>query len=119
LGLSTDCETWERIELADAGFPRGHRWGWINSLIYAEGIFILGGGDGGTAWSTDARTWTRMDTNAIFHNFHFVNGLAYGNGKLIGAGATCTDPNCPNDPKSTREADHDGNAGCIAYTALE
>lgn len=123
LGLSGDLETWERVDLASAGFPRGHRWGWVNSLTYANGMFVLGGGDGGSAYSLDGRNWTPITgeggTNAIFHNFHFINGLAYGGGKLVGVGATCSDPNCTNDPKSNTEAHHTGNAGCIAYVVLE
>jgi hypothetical protein len=120
LGLSYDCVSWECIDLEDAGFPSGHRWGWVNCLIYADGLFVLGGGDGGSAWSADCLNWTRMDeTNSIFHNFHFINGLAYANGKLVAVGATCSTPNCPNDPKSDKESDHTGNAGCIAYAAME
>jgi hypothetical protein len=123
LGLSRDCETWEAVDLEDAGFPRGHRWGWVNSLTYAAGFFVLGGGDGGSAYSLDGRNWTPITgpagTNAIFHNFHFINGLAYGGGKLVGVGATCTDPDCAKDPKSNNVNDHAGDAGCIAYTVLE
>jgi hypothetical protein len=122
LGLSSDLEHWERVLTADIGFPRGHRWGWINSLIYleTEGCFVLGGGDGGTAYSTDGRNWTSLrggewGSNRIFHNFHFINGLAWGGGKLVAVGATCGDPNCPNPPTSNNEPDHYGNAGCIAY----
>jgi hypothetical protein len=119
LGLSRDCVTWERVDLEDAGFPSGHRWGWVNCLIYAEGLFVIGGGDGGSAWSSDGRSWTRIEeTNALFHNFHFINGLAYGGGKIVGVGATCSDAACSNDPKSVRESDHEGNAGCVAYASL-
>jgi hypothetical protein len=120
LGLSPDCVNWECIDLEDAGFPSGHRWGWVNCLIYADGLFILGGGDGGSAWSADCRNWTRMEeTNSIFHNFHFINGLSCANGKLVAVGATCLDPACPNNPKSDKENDHAGNAGCIAYASFE
>jgi hypothetical protein len=52
----------------------------------------------------------------IFHNFHFINGLAYdGNGTFVAVGATCTADPCPNPPESIKESDHNGNAGCIAY----
>jgi hypothetical protein len=119
VGLSHDCVTWERVEMAKFGFPRGSSYGWINSLIYIDGLFVLGGADGESAYSTDGKIWTPIDTNRIFHNFHFINGLAYGGGKLVGVGATCSDPDCSNDPKSTKESDHAGNAGCIAYVAIE
>jgi photosystem II stability/assembly factor-like uncharacterized protein len=113
--ISSNMQNWEKVELEDAGFPRGRRYGWVNSLIYAEGLFILGGGDGNSACSTDGRNWTPITgTNPIFHNFHFINGLAWGNGKLVAVGATCLDPNCSNNPKSNNENDHEGNAGCIA-----
>jgi photosystem II stability/assembly factor-like uncharacterized protein len=122
--LSRDCETWEAVDMEETGFPRGFRYGWINCLIYAEGLYILGGGDGGSAWSADGRNWTstakgETGSNRIFHNFHFINGLAYGDGKLVGVGATCTNANCPNKPTSTKESDHAGNAGCAAWAALE
>jgi photosystem II stability/assembly factor-like uncharacterized protein len=117
--ISSNLQNWEKVALEDVGFPRGHRWGWVNSLIYAQGRFILGGGDGGSAYSTNGRNWTPIKgTNPIFHNFHFINGLAWGNGRLVGVGATCSDPNCSNNPKSNKENDHNGNAGCVAYTPL-
>jgi hypothetical protein len=117
LGLSQDCVTWEKIAMSEFGFPRGSSYGWINCLIYVDGIFVLGGGDGESAYSTDGRNWTPITTTKpIFHNFHFINGLAYGNGKFVAVGATCSDPDCANDPDSTSSSDHAGNAGCIAYT---
>jgi hypothetical protein len=115
LGLSRDLEHWERVDMYDLGFTKGHSYGWINSLIYADGIFILGGADGKTAYSLDGKAWTLADTNRIFHNFHFVNGLAYGGGKFVAAGATCSADPCPYPPTSTVPAHHYGDAGCIAY----
>jgi hypothetical protein len=116
LGISTDLENWERIDMEPFGFTRGHSFGWINSLIYADGLFVLGGGDGKAACSVDGRTWVPLDTNRIFHNFHFINGLAYdGNGGFVAVGATCSNPDCPNDPKSTISLHHLGDAGCVAY----
>jgi hypothetical protein len=124
LGLSPDCVSWERVDMRELGFPRGNRWGWINSLIYleTEGYFVLGGADAGSAYSSDGRNWTSLrgdsewGTNRIFHNFHFINGLAWGGGKLVAVGATCSNPDCPNPPTSNKESDHLGNAGCIAYS---
>lgn len=118
--VSPDCETWEKIDMLDlgegVGFPRGHRYGWINSLLYVDGFFVLGGADGEAAYSLDGRDWKPIPaTNPLFHNFHFINGLAYGGGTFVAVGATCADPNCSNDPKSINEGDHSGNAGCIAY----
>jgi hypothetical protein len=117
VALSPDCENWERIDMAEFGFPRGHRYGWINSLIYADGLFILGGADGEAAYSADGRGWTPITTtNRIFHNFHFINGIAHdGKGTFVAVGATCTASPCPNPPDSLTESDHRGNAGCIAY----
>ncbi|MDR1231511.1 MAG: hypothetical protein LBK61_08940 [Spirochaetaceae bacterium] len=115
LGLSSDLENWERIDMESFGFPRGHSFGWINSLIYADGLFVLGGGDGKAACSVDGRTWMPLDTNRIFHNFHFINGLAYGEGRFVAVGATCTDPNS-HSPTHTSSYVHLGNAGCAAYS---
>jgi hypothetical protein len=86
LGVSSDLEHWERIDMGPFGFPRGHSFGWINSLIYADGLFVLGGSDGKAACSVDGRTWVPVNTNPIFHNFHFINGLAYGEGRFVAAG---------------------------------
>jgi hypothetical protein len=114
--LSEDCEEWEAVDMEPFGFPRGHSFGWINSLIFADGLFILGGADGEAAFSADGRTWTPISTTkSIFHNFHFINGLGYANGKLVAVGATCTADPCPNPPDSTSPGDHSGNAGCVAY----
>jgi hypothetical protein len=89
---SPDCVTWEKTEMAQFGFPRGHRWGWINCLIYVNGLFVLGGGDGNAAYSHDGRNWTQITTtNTIFHDYHFINGLAYGAGKFVAVGATGPD----------------------------
>jgi uncharacterized repeat protein (TIGR02543 family) len=116
LGISADLEHWERIDMEPFGFTRGHSFGWINSLIYADGLFVLGGGDGKAAYSLDGRTWTPVDTNAIFHNFHFINGLAYdGNGGFVAVGATCAADPCLNDPKSIVPSHHIGDVGCVAY----
>jgi hypothetical protein len=116
LGISSDLEHWERIDMEPFGFTRGHSFGWINSLIYADDIFVLGGGDGKAACSVDGRTWTPVNTNPIFHNFHFINGLAYdGNGGFVAVGATCAADPCPNPPTSINEPDHLGNVGCVAY----
>jgi hypothetical protein len=119
LGVSADLEHWDRIDMEPFGFARGHSFGWINSLIYADGLFILGGGDGKAACSVDGRTWMPLDTNRLFHNFHFINGLAFDaeRGRFVAVGATCADPDCGNDPTSTSERDHLGNAGCVAYSA--
>jgi hypothetical protein len=115
VALSSDCETWERIDMAHANFPRGMSYGWINSLVYAEGLYVIGGGDGKAAYSVDARNWIPIPaTNPIFHNFHFINGLAYGKGRFVAVGATCADPDCPNPPDSIKESDHAGNAGLNA-----
>jgi hypothetical protein len=119
LGVSTDLENWERIDMEPFGFTEGHRSGWINGLIYADGIFVLGGADGKSAYSFDGRNWTPVeDTNRIFHNFHFINGITYGGGKFVAVGATCSKADCPNNPKSDSESDHEGNVGCVAYAAL-
>jgi uncharacterized protein YjdB len=120
VALSPDCENWEPIDMAHANFIRGTSYGAINSLVYAEGLYVIGGGDGKAAYSVDARNWIPIPaTNPIFHNFHFINGLAYGKGRFVAVGATCTDPDCPNPPDSTKEADHFGDVGCIAYTNEE
>ncbi|MDR1095891.1 MAG: hypothetical protein LBL31_05835 [Spirochaetaceae bacterium] len=116
LGISADLENWERIDMEAFGFPRGRRPGWINSLIYADGLFVLGGGDGNAAYSADGREWIRIGTtNPVFHNFHFINGLAYdGKGGFVAAGATCGNPNS-HSSTSLSEYDHLGNVGCVAY----
>ena len=119
--VSPDCETWEQIDMTDigggVGFPRGHRYGWINGLLYVDGLFVLGGADGEAAYSLDGRDWKPIPaTNPLFHNFHFINGLAYGGGTFVAVGGTCGDSNCSNDPKSINEWDHSGEAGCIAYS---
>jgi hypothetical protein len=117
IALSTDCENWEPIEMADANYNRDTKYGYINSLVYADGLYVIGGGDGKAAYSTDARHWTPITaTRPIFHNFHFINGLAYdGKGTFVAVGATCADPDCSNPWDSIRENDHYGDAGCIAY----
>jgi hypothetical protein len=115
--LSEDCEEWEAVDMEPFGFPRGHSFGWINSLIFADGLFILGGADGEAAYSADGRNWTPINTTkSIFHNFHFINGLACANGKLVAVGATCAADPCPNPPDSTSPGDHAGNAGCVALS---
>jgi hypothetical protein len=115
LGISPDLENWERIDMDAFGFARGHSFGWINSLIYADGLFVLGGGDGKAACSVDGRTWTPLNTNPIFHNFHFINGLAYdGNGGFVAVGATCSNPDS-HSPTSVSLYVHLGNVGCVAY----
>jgi hypothetical protein len=115
LGISADLEQWERIDMEPFGFARGHSFGWINSLIYADGLFVLGGGDGKAACSVDGRTWTPVNTNPIFHNFHFINGLASdGGGRFVAVGATCSNPDA-HSSTSIRESDHLGNVGCAAY----
>jgi hypothetical protein len=119
VALSPDCEKWERIDMADFGFPQGARQGWLNSLIYADGLFVLGGGDGHAACSVDGRNWQSIETNPIFHNFHFINGLAYdGSGKFVAVGATCTADPCPYPSDSLYEGQHSGDVGCIAYSDL-
>jgi hypothetical protein len=118
LGVSKDLENWERVDMEQSGFPRGHRYGWINCLIYADGLFVMGGADGDAAYSLDGRNWSKEGaaaTNPIFHNFHFINGLAYANGRFVAVGAACTG-DCQNDPRAISEAKHPGNVGCIAYT---
>jgi hypothetical protein len=116
LGISADLENWERIDMEPFGFPRGQRPGWINSLIYADGLFVLGGGDGNAAYSADGRDWTPIGTtNPVFHNFHFINGLACdGEGGFVAVGATCDNPDS-HSPTSLSEYDHLGNVGCVAY----
>jgi hypothetical protein len=115
LGISSDLENWERIDMEPFGFARGHSFGWINSLIYADGLFVLGGGDGKAAYSANGRDWIPADTNPIFHNFHFINGLAYdGDGGFVAVGATCTSPDLHNSV-STNSYVHLGNVGCVAY----
>jgi hypothetical protein len=115
LGVSTDLKHWERIDMEPFGFARGHSFGWINSLIYADGLFVLGGGDGKAAYSVDGRTWVPVDTNPIFHNFHFINGLAYdGAGGFVAVGATCTNPDS-HSPTDIRSYVHSGDVGCVAY----
>jgi hypothetical protein len=116
LMLSRDCVTWEKVDMSHANFERGTSYGWINSFLYANGFYICGGGDGKAAYSTDARHWTPIpQARRIFHNFHFINGLAYGNGTFVAVGATCAASPCPNPFDSIEPTDHSGDAGCIAY----
>jgi hypothetical protein len=60
---------------------------YINAIAYGNGIFVAGGGNGHSAWSTDnGRTWnSNTQTDDIF-NYTFINGVAFGNNTFVVAG---------------------------------
>jgi hypothetical protein len=60
---------------------------YINAIAYGNGIFVAGGGNGHSAWSSDrGRTWnSNTQTESIFYST-FINGVAFGNNTFVVAG---------------------------------
>lgn len=58
--------------------------GGLNGVAYGNGLFVAVGGLGGIFTSSDAKTWTARDSNAIYYSTLY--SVVYGNGMFVAAG---------------------------------
>jgi hypothetical protein len=87
-------ETWTVLTKETTTFDNGSASQlYINAAAYGNGRFVLGGGRGHTAVSTDGKTWTgakgndASDSEAIFDGpSGFIDTMLFANGKFVALG---------------------------------
>jgi hypothetical protein len=93
---------WNKLEVADTTFDQGIRSPgktysanslYINAAAYGNGVFVLGGGHGHAAYSTDnALTWTSVTQTEIIFDEGFIDCMIFGAGKFIALGGMDGEP---------------------------
>ncbi|MDR2159016.1 MAG: hypothetical protein LBP23_02990 [Treponema sp.] len=74
--VSPDGAVWQAIDLSSLLGTGGTSW--LNCVVFADGKFVAGGGNGKLVYSSDGVRWTKASqTEAIFGS-NYINGIAFG-----------------------------------------